>query len=297
MPATPPDPQLLLLLPLPPPPPQRCVRPFVSPRTAASDWIAPQLTMKRFNLTPSNSSLRAASEFNSLKRSAKAFSLKKASLNFQKSINLTSRRSHDGLTSNSTHSGPPVPPRAGADIPESPYGDDVICISREDTFDSSSVDGIPHDELPTPSTSPYASSYSSSSSSTSSYHLLPEIDGQLLSPVNEALDEYNPRRGSQLSMNSSWVDHHLQELDLSYAEDAIRDIEIVTTDDGFLSRKDSFILPPGETLRSYRRTRNLPIIPAKPFPRMSRPLPSTPPASPGLESRRVRPLPPPPYTW
>ena len=254
--------------------------------------------MKHFNLTPSNPSLRAASEFNSFKRSAKAFSLKKASLNFQKSVNLTSRRSHDGLTSSSTHPGPSVPAKADTDIPESPYGDDVICISREDTFDSSSVDGIPHDELATPSISPYASSYSSSSS-TSSYHLLPEIDGQVLSPVNEAPGEYDPRRGSQLSMNSSWVDHHLRELDLSYAEDASHDIEIVTTDDGFLSRKDSFILPPGETLRSYRKTRNLPIIPAKPFPRMSRPLPSTPPASPGFDSqsRRIRPLPPPPYTW
>ncbi|KAF9649512.1 hypothetical protein BDM02DRAFT_3260356 [Thelephora ganbajun] len=252
--------------------------------------------MKGFNLTPSNSSLRAASEFNSFKRSAKGFSLKKASLTFHKSVNLTSRRSHDGFTPNSTPPAPSTPVRASTRVPECPYGGDVICISREDSFDTSSADEISPDELRTLSGSSYASSYSSSSSSC---HLPPEIDDQLLSPVDEALDEHDPRRGSQLSMVSSWVDHHLQELDLSYDEDGIYEIEIVTTADGFPLRRDSFILPPGETFQSYQRKRNLPVVPVKQPPRSSRPLPCTPPASPGpnSQSRRIRPLPPPPSPW
>jgi hypothetical protein len=245
-----------------------------------------------FNLTPSNSSLRAASEFPSFKRSAKGFSLKKASLTFHKSTYLTTRRSHDGIASTPMSVAPPAPFRASADIPESPYVDDVICISREDTFDSASTVDISRDEIQTPSTSGYASS----SSSSSSYNLPPELDDQPLGPVDEVSDEFDPRRGSQLSMVSSWVDHHLQELDLSYDEDCVYKIEIVTTDDGLPARKDSFVLPPGETFQSYRRKRNLPIAPTKPASRLSRPLPCTPPASPGFNSQfgRVRPLPLPP---
>lgn len=253
--------------------------------------------MKGFNLTQSSSSLRAACEVNPLKRSAKGFSFKKASRHFHKSTSLTPRSSHDRFTSN-----PPTPARASAQIPESPYGDEVICISREDTDDPSTVDEISPDQLQTPSNSPYASSYTSSSfassSSSSSCNLPPEIDDQSLNPADQALDGFDPRRESQLSMVSSWVDHHLQELDISYDQDGVYEIEIVATADGFLSRRDSFILPPGETFQSFHRKRNLPVVPSKQFSRLSRPLPSTPP-SPGfngfnLQPRPIRPLPPPP---
>ena len=252
--------------------------------------------MKGFNLTSSSTSLRAASEPNSFKLSAKGFSLKKASLNFHKSTYFTPRRSHDGFTSNSAPLISSAPARASTHIPESPYGGDVICISRESMFDSSNADKIFPDELQAPSTSPYASS--SSSSSSSSYHLPPEIetDNHSLSPVDEALGECDPRRGSQLSVISSWVDHHLQELDVCCDEDGVYEIEIFTTGDNSLSRKDSFILPPNEAIQPYQQKRNLPDVPAKQFARLSRPLPCTPPASPGFnsQSRRIRPLPPPP---
>jgi hypothetical protein len=248
--------------------------------------------MKGFNLRPSNSSLRTASEFSSFKRSAKAFSFKKASLGFHKYANRTPRRSYDGVTSSSTPSSvPSTPLRASTDVPKSPRWDEVICISREGTFDSSSADEISPDELRTPSVSQYASS-----SSSSSYHLPTETDDQSLRQVDdEVLDECDLRRGSRLSMVSSWVGHHLQELDISYDEDEVCEIEIVTTDDGFLSRKDSLVLPPGEAHRSYRRKRNLPIAPTKQISRLSRPLPCTP-ATPGFgsQSRRIRPLPPAP---
>jgi hypothetical protein len=264
--------------------------------------------MKGFNLTPSNSSLRtAAPEFSSsLKRSAKAFSFKKASLNFHKSANptLTPRSSHDRFarckpTTATSTSTAGAPARVGADTPEFPYGDDVICISREDGFDFS-VDEISPDELQTPSNSPYASSYSSSSSS--SYHLPPEIEDRSPSPVDETMDEYDPRRGSQLSMVSSWVGHHLEELDLSYNEQGVYEVEIVTTADGFPSRRDSFILPPGETFQSFQRKRNLPVVPQKHSSKLTRPLPSTPPSTPGVnpqtpQTRTIRPLPPPPSPW
>lgn len=248
--------------------------------------------MLGFNLTPSPSSYRVTSEFTSFKRSTKAFSLKKPSLNFHKSGYLTARRSNDCLASTSTHSIPstPVPvPRTG-----SPHNDDVICISREHTFDPDS--SSPDEPQPT-SISPYATSSSSSSSSTSSsYHLPSELDDQMLTPIGEVSDEHDPRRGSQLSMLSSWMDNHLQELDLYYDEDGIYEIEIVTTGDCFLSRRDSFILPSGEALRSYQ---NPPVVPTKQLSRdsrLSRPLPCTPLTN--LQSRRVRPLPPPPYpSW
>ena len=280
----------------------------LSLRIADPDRFAPRSHTMGFNLTPSTSSLRtAAPEFSSFKRSAKAFSFKKASLNFHKSAQLTPRSSHDRFASskpaNSTTTATTTttnsaPARVGADTPEFPYGDDVICISREDGFDSSSVDEISPDELQTPSNSPYASSYSSYSSS-SSCHLQPEIEDQPLSPVDETMDEYDPRRESQVSMVSSWVDHHLQELDLSYNEQGIYEVEIFTTADGFPSRRDSFILPPGETFQSYQRKRNLPVVPLKQSSRLSRPLPSTPPASPGFntQTKPVRPLPPPPSAW
>ena len=243
--------------------------------------------MKGFNLTPSTSSLRAASELSSLKRSAKGFKKQCLNLNFHKNPILTPRRSHEDFSRTSTPLPPPTP--ASAHIPEFPYGDEVICISRKNTFDS---DEISPRVAGSPSTSPYAPSYSSSSSSASSYHLPPELDDPLPSPV----DEYNPRRGSELSMVSSWVNDHLQELDLSYDEDGVYEIEIVITEDGFPSRRDSFILPPRETFQSYRRNRNLPVVPAKQTSRLSRPLPCTPPASPcsNTQSRRFRPLPPPP---
>ena len=241
--------------------------------------------MMVFNLTPSNSPIKATTELGSLKRSAKAFSLKKPSLNFRGAT--SPRRSHDSLSSNSA----PSTASAPVNTTESPFGDDVICISREGVFGSSSTDDVSPDEPQTPSASQYASS-----SSSSSYHLPPETDDQSLSPVDEALGECDPRRKSQLSMTSSWVDHHLQELDLCYEEDGVYEIEFITNDDGFLSRKDSFILPPGETFQSYQQKRNLPDVPAQQFSRLGRPLPSTPPASPGfnLQSRRIRPLPPPP---
>ena len=237
--------------------------------------------MKGFNLTPSNASLRAAAcEFSSLKRSAKV-SLRKASLNFK---TLSPRRSHDGLASSPKSPAPPAPVRASTAIP---YDDEVICISREDTSDSSSVVDISPDELESPSGSPYASSCSSSSSS--SCELPPEIDDQ-------SLGEYDPRRGSQLSVVSSWVDDHLQELDISYREGGVYEIGIVTPDEGFHSRRDSFILPPYETFQSYHQKRNLPVVPPKYSSPLSRPLPLAPPPSPGFgpQSRRIRPLPPPP---
>ena len=244
-----------------------------------------------FSLTPPNTSLRTPSEFGSLKRSAKAFSLKKPSLSFHKGASLPRRRSRDDTTSNST---PSALDRTNKRILESPYGDDVICISREGISDSSSADEASPDELRTPTASTYASSYSSSSSST--YHLHPGTNDRSLSPGDGVLDQRDPRRGSRLSMTSSWVDHHLQELDLSYDQDGVYEIELVTTDDGFLSRKDSFILPPGETFQSYQQNQNLPVVPAKQFYQLSRPLPCTPPTSPGFnsQSRRIRPLPPPP---
>ena len=245
--------------------------------------------MINFNLTPSSSSLRSVPELK-FKRS-RGFSLKKPSLNFHKSGSLTTRRSHDCIATPSTPSTPIAPVgRTSVDYPVSSYEDDVICISREHTFDSTSTDEASTDDLRTPSTSPYASSYASSSSS---HHLPRELDEHALSPVDEALDECDPRRGSQLSMISNWVDNHLEELDLSYDEDGIYEIEIITTDDGFLSRRDSFILPPGETFKSCQNT---PVVPTTPFSRLSRPLPSTPPRKPGfnLQSRRIRPLPPPP---
>ena len=250
--------------------------------------------MKGFNFTYPNCSHRTASEpSSSFKRSAKVFSLKKASLHFHY---LAPRRSHDCFTSNSTSLPPPV--RASTHIQGFSYGEDVICISREDSFDSSSADDVSPDELRTPSASPYpfSSSSSSTASSSSSYHLPPEIDDQSLSPIDETLDEFDPRRSSQLSIVSSWVDHHLQELDLSYNEDGVYEIQIVTTNDGFPLRRDSFILPPGETFQSYRQKRNLPVVPAKRISRLSRPLPCTPPESPGFtpQSKRIRPLPPPP---
>jgi hypothetical protein len=238
--------------------------------------------MKAFNLTPSNASLRAAAcEFSSLKRSAKV-SLRKASLNF-KTARLAPRRSHDGLTSDSKSPAPPAPVRASTDT----YRGEVICISRESTFDSSSVVDISPDELESPSGSPYASSCSSSSSS--SCELPPEID-------DRSLGEYDPRRGSQLSVVSSWVDDHLQELDISYREGGVYGIGIVTPDDGFHSRRDSFILPPYETFQSYHGKRNLPVVPPKYSSPLSRPLPLAPPPSPGSgpQSRHIRPLPPPP---
>ena len=245
--------------------------------------------MKGFNLTQSNASLRTTTpECRPFKRSAKAFRFKKASLNFHKSAQ---RYSHDRSTSDST---PPASLRGGTPIPQFTYSGDVICISREDVFDSSSADEISPDDLPTPSCSPYASSYSASSSS--SCHLPPEVDDQPLDPVEEPVDEYDPRRGSELSVVSSWMDHHLEELDLAYDEGGVYEVEIVTTDDGFPSRRDSFILPPAEAFQSFHRKRNLPDVPAKQFARLSRPLPSTPPASPGPnpQSRPIRPLPPPP---
>lgn len=248
--------------------------------------------MKGFKLTPSYSSLRAASEFSSFKRSAKGFSLKKPSLNFPKSTYLMLRRSHDGFASTSTPPVPPAPVRASVHIPEPLYDDDVICISREYALDSPSADETPPDELQTPSTTrstPYASSYSSSSSSC---HLPPEIDDHSPSLVDGALDEYDPRRGSQLSLISSWVGHHLQDLDLSYGEDRVYEIDIFTTTDDFPSRRDSFILPPGETFQLYQRKRNLPVVPAIQNSRLSRPLPCTP--RPGSQLRPIRPLPPPP---
>jgi len=242
-----------------------------------------------FTLTPPNSSSRPVPELK-FKRSARGFSLKKPSLNFHKSGYLTARRSHDCLANSSTPSIPTAPVRASVDNPRPSYDDEVICISREHTFGSSYMDETSTDELRTPLTSPYASSYSSSSSS---YHLPRELDDHPLSPVDEASDECDPRRGSQLSMTSAWVDNHLQELDLSYDEDCIYEIEIVTTDDGFLSRRDSFILPPGETFKSCQ---NPPVVPTTQLSRLSRPLPCTPPAnvSFNLQSRRIRPLPPPP---
>ena len=247
--------------------------------------------MKGFNLTPSNASLRAACEFSSFKRSAKV-SLKKASLNFQKTTHLLPRRSHDGLTSRPKRPAPLVLARASTDVLRD---DEVICISHEGTFNPSSVVDISADELQTPSGSQYASSCSSSSSS-SSYELPPEIDDRSLSPADEILGEYDPRRGSQLSVVSSWVDNHLQELDISYREGGVYGIEIVTPDDGFYSRRDSFILPPYETFQSYHRKRNLPVVPPKYSSPLSRPLPLTPPASLGLSPRsgHIRPLPPPP---
>ena len=260
--------------------------------TALTGSHVPDLVpMMGFSLTPPNSSFRAASEFGSLKRSAKSFSLKKATLTFHKP---TTRRSHDGSTSSSTRSAPSTPTRAHT--LESPYGDDVICISREDNSDPSNADEasnageVSPDDLQTPSASPYASSYSSSSSS---YYLSPQLDDQVLSPVNEDSDESNPRRGSQISMVSSWVDHHLQELDISYDEDAIYEIEIVTTDDGFPSRRDSLTLPPHEIIQPCQ---NPPVVPAPPRFRHNRPLPCTPLTNTNLssQSRRVRPLPPPP---
>lgn len=241
--------------------------------------------MKGFNLTPSNASLRAAAcEFSSLKRSAKV-SLRKASFNF-KTAHLSPRRSHDGLTSSPKSPAPPAPVRASADIP---HNDEVICISRESTFDSSSVVDISPDvdELATPCGSPYASSCSSASSY--SCDLPPEID-------DRSLGAYDPRRGSQLSVVSSWVDDHLQELNISYREGGVYGIGIVTSEDGFHSRRDSFILPPYETFQSYHQKRNLPVVPPKYSPTLSRPLPIAPPPSPGSgpQSRQIRPLPPPP---
>lgn len=250
--------------------------------------------MRGFNLAQStNSSQRTTSEFSPFKRSAKAFKFKKASLN----INKSARCPYERCASNSA---PSSSVRERTPIPEFTHGDDVICISREDGFDSSSVDEISPDDLPTPSNSPYASSYSTSSSS--SWHLSPEIDEEPLDPMDETLDEYDPRRGSGLSVVSSWMDHHLQELDLVYdegGEGGVYELEIVTTPDGFPSRRDSFILPPGETFQSFHRKRNLPVVPAKQFSRLSRPLPSTPPASLGFnpQSRPIRPLPPPPSPW
>lgn len=234
--------------------------------------------MMGFSLTPPNSSLKAPSEC--IKRSAKAFSLKKASLKLHKGAHLAPRRSRDCSTSS-------TPAKTSTDIPESSCGDDVICISRGGVFDSSSGGETSPYELRTPSASIYTSS------SSSSYRLPPETDDQSLTPV----DERDPRRASQLSMISSWVDHHLQELDLSYDEDGMYEIEIVTTDDGVLSRRDSFILPPGETFQSYQQKRNPPAAPANQYSPFSRPLPSTP-ASPGFnsKSRRIRPLPPPPFS-
>ena len=244
--------------------------------------------MMGFSLTPPNSTIRAASEFGSFKRTAKSFSLKKATLNFKSSYP-TIRRSHDDSSSSSTRSAPSTPVRAHT--LDSSYGDDVICISREDSFDSSNTNETSPDDLQTPSASPYASSFSSSSSS--SYHLPPGIDDQMLSPVNEASDEYDPRRGSELSMVSSWVDRHLQELDISYEEDDVYEIEIVTTEDGFLSRRDSLTLPPRETFQSCQNT---PVAPTTPRSRLNRPLPCTPLTNTSLnsQSKRVRPLPPPP---
>lgn len=251
--------------------------------------------MKGFNLPTSNSCPRTTPEPGSFKRSAKAFSFKKPSLNFHKNTQLPPRNSHDRPALKPT---PPPTARTDAQTPEFSHGDDVICISREDSFDISSIHEISHDELQTPSNSPYASSYSSlsSSSSSSSCHLPPEIEDRPPHPD----EEIDPRRGSQLSMVSSWVHHHLQELDLSYGEHGVYEIEIVTTADGFPSRRDSFILPPGETFQSFQRKRNLPVVPQKQLSRLSRPLPSTPP-SPGFvfnpQSRPVRPLPPPPSPW
>lgn len=240
--------------------------------------------MRGFNLTQSNNSLRTTSEFNTLRRSAKAFKFKKASLK--------PRCPYERSVSNPT---PPASVRTSEPTPEFTYGGDVICISREDVSDSSSADEISPDELQTPSNSPYASSYSASSSS--SCHLPPDIDDdQPSDPVDDALNEYDSRRGSELSVVSSWMDHHLQELDLAYSEGGVYEVEIVTTPDGFPSRRDSFILPPGETFQSFHRKRNLPVVPAKQFARLSRPLPSTPLARPDsiLQSRPIRPLPPPP---
>ena len=243
------------------------------------------LTMRGFNLAQSN----PTSEFSSFKRSAKAFKFKKASLNIYKSAHPTPRCPEPRSASTSTPS-----PSVRADTPAAEFtnGDDVICISREvDASDSSSVDEISPDELQTPSSSPYASSYSTTSSS--SCHLPPEIDDR---PVGPTSDEYDPRRASGLSMVSSWIDHHLQELDLAYSEDGVYEVEIVTTPDGFPSRRDSFILPPGETFQSFHRKRTLPVVPPK---QLSRPLPSTPPTStnPNPQSRPIRPLPPPPSPW
>ena len=244
--------------------------------------------MMGFSLTVPSSSLRSVSELK-FKRS-RGFSLKKPSLNFHKSGSFTTRRSHDYVT-RSTPSTPVAAVRTSVDKPVSMYEDDVICISREHTFDSSYMDEASTDEPRTLSTSPYAFSYASSSSS----HNLPrELDDHPLAPVDEALDECDPRRGSQLSMISNWVDNHLEELDLSYDEDGIYEIEIITTDDGFISRRDSFILPPGETFRSYQTAPV--VVPTTSFSRLSRPLPSTPPSNSsfGSQSRRIRPLPPPP---
>ena len=252
------------------------------------------LIMRGFNLTQSTSSLRTTSEFSSLKRSAKAFKFRKASLS-SKSVCLKPPCLHDSSTSNST---PSVSSTARTPTPEFTDGDDVICISREDAFDSSSADEISPDELQTPSSSPYASSYSTTSSS--SCNLPPEIEDQpSLGPVDEPLNEYDPRRGSELSVVSSWMDHHLQELDLDYGESGVYEVEIVTTADGFTSRRDSFILPPGESFQAFHRKRTLPVVPAKQFARLSRPLPSTPPPSLGFshQSRPIRPLPPPPSPW
>ena len=243
--------------------------------------------MMGFSFSPPSSSLRAASELSPLKRSAKCFTLKKP---FHKSSHLTPRRSHDDPTSATISSAPSTSVRA--QIPECPYGGDVICISREDTTDSSSADEISPEEFQTPSTSPYPSSCSSSSS----YGLPHELEDQVLGTANGVADECDPRRRSRLSMVSSWVDHHLQELNLSYNEDATYEIEIVTIGDDIPSRRDSFTLPPHETLQSYQ---NLSAAPRMPSSRLSRPLPSTPPTNPGLgsQSKRIRPLPPPPLSW
>lgn len=251
--------------------------------------------MKGFNLTHSNHySLRTAAEFNSLKRSAKSFSFKKkACLNFPK----TPRHSHDHPASSPAPSPPQV--RARANTIEFLRGDDVICISREDSFDSRSRAESSPSQLQTPSHSPYPSIYSSPSSSSSSHFPTEIEDREPSTPVDDEIpDGYDPRRGSQLSIISSWVDHHLQELDLSYCEDGVYEIEIVTTPDDQLSRRDSFILPPGETFQSLEQKRNLPIVPPKQLSRMSRPLPSAP-VTTGFQtsSRPIRPLPPPPSPW